>query len=125
VENQQKTVVIALVDVQAVDDLKLLIKRGYGLSYVEAAAAGAVLMSKVTNALVGIIDELGARDTAKEVKSVVLEYAGIVLSKALGFVDRYFEEDTTETCYPSIRETAFYKLAPLRADIKMLSAVLQ
>lgn len=76
-ENQQKTVVIALVDVQAVDDLKLLIKRGYGLSYVEAAAAGAVLMSRVTNALVGIIDELGARDTAKEVKSVVLEYAGM------------------------------------------------
>lgn len=46
-----------------------------------------------------------------------------MLSKALGFVDRYFEEDTTETCYPSIRETAFYKLAPLRADTKMLSAV--
>lgn len=54
----------------------------------DEAAAAAVLRAKLTNALVGIIEELGPRKmqgpTADEQKARVLQSAGEALGKALG-----------------------------------------
>lgn len=80
----------------------------------EAVAAVKVLMTRITQALVCIIDELGTHVTAKTKMSATQKLAGIALCKSLESVDRLFEEEqaTTTTCQPGSRETFFTSLSP-------------
>lgn len=71
----------------------------------EEEVAAAVLMNKVTKALVGVIDELGPREmqgeTAEEQKGQTIRLAGGALSKALGPVDKLFEGGMTSIGHPT------------------------
>lgn len=104
--------------------------KGAGFEAAELAAA-AVMTSKVVKVLVDIIDELGARrkqaltagNHKKQVLRHVLRQAGEALGKALGPVDRLFGEGLTKRGRPIPSGVGdFYRLLPLRADIKGFSA---
>jgi hypothetical protein len=93
----------------------------------EGGAAAAELASKLTKALVDVIDELGPRkmqgETAEEQKNQALRLAGEALCMALGPVDGLFGEGTTSLGIPCVKAGDFYALLSFRADIKGLSAV--